>query len=323
MHALRADPDVARWLGGPHDRERARELLERHMEHEREHGFALWAVVERASGEVIGHCGLQHLEGGPEIEVGWALLPSRWGRGYATEAARTAVAFGFDTVGLDEIVAVTLPDNDRSRRVMEKLGMTYAGRGVYFGHEQVKYALRRLPEEPVVVADYDAAWPRLFEEERAALAAALGGAAVAIEHVGSTAVPGLAAKPIVDILVGLRSYPAAAGEIAAVEAVGYVYRGELGIPGRQFFARGRPRTHVHATLYQSDFWRSHLLFRDYLRASPEDAARYAALKRELAVRYREDRTGYTESKDSFVADVLARASGSSHSPGKTGGIRPG
>ena len=140
MHAVHSDPEVAAWLGGALDREQTRERLIRHMAHQREHGFSVWAIIERSSGEVVGHGGLQHLDGGPEIEVGWALRSDRWGRGYATEAGRASLAYGFDTLGLDEIVAVTLPQNVRSRRVMEKLGMTYVGRAVYYGHEQVKYA---------------------------------------------------------------------------------------------------------------------------------------------------------------------------------------
>jgi ribosomal-protein-alanine N-acetyltransferase len=144
MVALYGDPEVATWLGRPAmDRGQALERLERHIDHQRRHGFSVWAVVEKESGEVVGHCGLQHLDEGPEIEVGWALLPSRWGRGYATEAARAALAYGFGELGLHEIVAVTRPDNLRSQRVMQKLGMTYEGRAVYYGVQQVKYSLSR------------------------------------------------------------------------------------------------------------------------------------------------------------------------------------
>jgi RimJ/RimL family protein N-acetyltransferase len=145
MVALYEDPEVAVWLGWGRgeevDRAEAQRRLERHIEHQRVHGFSVGAVVEKATGDVIGHCGLQHLDAGPEIEVGWALLSSRWGRGYATEAARAAVLYGFDEVGLETIVAVTRPDNVRSRRVMERLGMRYAGPGTYYGLEQVKYVL--------------------------------------------------------------------------------------------------------------------------------------------------------------------------------------
>jgi GrpB-like predicted nucleotidyltransferase (UPF0157 family)/RimJ/RimL family protein N-acetyltransferase len=308
MHELLGDPDVAAWLQGqPFDRDETRERLLRNMRLERQLGFAMWAVVERSSGKVIGHCGLQHLDGGPEVEVGWALVPSRWGRGYATEAARASVARGFEQLGLEEIVAVTRPDNARSRRVMEKLGMTYEGRGVWYGAEQVRYALRPVPVAPLEVVAYDPTWPLRFEEERARIAGALVARAAAIEHIGSTAVPGLAAKPVIDILVGLRSPPLDEAGVRALESLGYDYRGEFGIPGRQFFRQGEPRSHhVHAVALGGELWAVLLAFRDRLRDHPEEAARYASLKRELASRYAGERGSYTEAKGPFIEEILQR-----------------
>ena len=111
--------------------------------HQAFHGFAIWTVVERASGAVVGDCGLQMLEGGPDVEIGWRMAPEVRGRGYATEAARTALAAGFGTIGLDRIVAVTHPGNAASRRVMEKLGMTLVGPGHHYGGPTVLYELAR------------------------------------------------------------------------------------------------------------------------------------------------------------------------------------
>jgi GrpB-like predicted nucleotidyltransferase (UPF0157 family)/predicted acetyltransferase len=306
LYAVLADPAVARWLGQS-SREDVAGRLARHMEHQRNHGFSMWAVVERASGALIGHCGLQHLDGGPEIEVGWALARDRWGRGYATEGGRAALQYGFDMLGFDEIVAVTRPENLASRRVMEKLRMEYDGRGFYYGWEQVKYASRRVPEEPVYVVDYDPDWPAQFAAERARIVSALGDAAVAVEHIGSTAVAGLPAKPIIDIMAGLRRAPLGRERIVAVTRLGYDYRGEFGIPGRQYFRRGRPRTHqLHVVQHGSALWESHLLFRDHLRAHPSEAERYAALKLELAGRFRESRASYSEAKGAFIEQVVAR-----------------
>jgi [ribosomal protein S5]-alanine N-acetyltransferase len=111
--------------------------------HQSFHGFAIWTVVERESGEVVGDTGLQLLEGGPDVEVGWRMAPDRRGRGYATEAARTALAAGFETLGLERVVAVTHPDNRASRRVMEKIGMTLVGPGHHYGGETVLYEVER------------------------------------------------------------------------------------------------------------------------------------------------------------------------------------
>ena len=162
----------------------------------------------------------------------------------------------------------------------------------------------------VVVVDYDPDWPRRYEEERARIAETLRHVRVAIEHVGSTAVPGLAAKPIIDIMVGVREL--ADGElcIEPLEAVGYEYRGELveGIPGRLYFRRGAPRSHqLHLVEQRSEFWERHMLFRDLLRKRPDIAAQYDALKRELAVKYRTDRLQYTEAKTPFIEAALTEA----------------
>jgi RimJ/RimL family protein N-acetyltransferase len=117
--------------------------LQRHIAHQARHGFAIWAVELAETSEIIGRAGLNHLEDGPEIEVGYAFLRPRWRHGYATEAAQASIAFGFDELRLERIVAVTLPDNRASRRVMEKCGLTYVGVATVFGQSHVKYAIAR------------------------------------------------------------------------------------------------------------------------------------------------------------------------------------
>ena len=161
---------------------------------------------------------------------------------------------------------------------------------------------------PVIVVDYDPAWPQLFEQLRDRVVAALGDLVVAVEHVGSTAVPGLPAKPIIDLDVVI---PAIADLPAAIErlaTLGYVHRGDLGIPGRKAFSRppDTPPHHLYVCARDSAELRRHLLFRDYLRSHPEDARAYGALKRQLAARFRDDREAYTEAKSAFVADILRR-----------------
>jgi RimJ/RimL family protein N-acetyltransferase len=124
---LSADPEVMELVGGPLDRAASDALLDRIEEHFARHGFGLWAVEERESGGLAGFVGLSvpafEAPFTPCVEVGWRLARSFWGRGYATEAARAALRFGFEELGLDEIVSFTVPHNHRSRRVMERLGM--------------------------------------------------------------------------------------------------------------------------------------------------------------------------------------------------------
>ena len=162
----------------------------------------------------------------------------------------------------------------------------------------------------VRVVPYDAAWPELYAVEVARLDPLLlaHGVSLVFAHTGSTAVPGLAAKPVLDILAG-RGFGEQRDEvIAALRAAGYVYRGEQGISGRDFFRRGEPRQyHLHLTTVASAFWRDHRAFRDYLRSHPDTAAAYASLKRELAARYPRDREAYIDGKTTFVEAILREA----------------
>jgi GrpB-like predicted nucleotidyltransferase (UPF0157 family) len=162
----------------------------------------------------------------------------------------------------------------------------------------------------VRVVPYDPAWSALFDAEVARLAPILAahGVTLRLEHTGSTAVPGLAAKPILDILAGWQVEGSREAAIRALESAGYQYRGESGIPGRDFFRRGEPRQyHVHLTRVGSTFWDDHLTFRDHLRARSDVADAYAALKHELAARYPTDREAYIDAKTEFVLAALANA----------------
>lgn len=163
--------------------------------------------------------------------------------------------------------------------------------------------------QPVVITPYDPAWPQVFAALQARLAAGLGQVAVAIEHVGSTAVPGLAAKPVIDIDIVIASaadLPLASERLASL---GYAYKGEQGIVGRHAFKRpaDAPEHHLYVCAADNLELRRHLAFRDHLRANPADADAYAQLKVELAQHFREDREGYSQAKSAFVEDILRKA----------------
>ncbi len=159
---------------------------------------------------------------------------------------------------------------------------------------------------PVVIVEYDPSWPARFRALEERVRSALGLIVVAIEHVGSTSVPGLAAKPIIDLDVVVD--PSDVREaIDRLAAVGYVHEGDLGVPGRETFTPppGEPH-HLYLTPAGNRELRRHLLFRGYLRAHPDVAASYADLKRSLAERHRDDRETYTEAKREFIEETLAR-----------------
>lgn len=165
-----------------------------------------------------------------------------------------------------------------------------------------------LPSKHVVLVPYDERWPDLYAAEIARIVASDPRLrSIRFEHMGSTAIPGLCAKPIIDILAGYPARDPVSSIIEAFIGAEYVHRGESGIPGRQFFRRGDPRMyHLHLAAIDGKFWWDHLRFRDLLRndASLRDA--YASLKTELVARYPRDRESYIDAKGPFVRDVLAR-----------------
>lgn len=141
---IHSDPDVMRWLGGPTPssvEEEAERIVRNRAMHE-ELGFTMWAVEEKDSGAVVGVAGIFRVENvGPEIEVAYHFRKDRWGRGYATEAARACLDYGFETVGLERIVGLVAPENVASARVLEKCGMTREGTAHHYGMDLVVYAL--------------------------------------------------------------------------------------------------------------------------------------------------------------------------------------
>jgi GrpB-like predicted nucleotidyltransferase (UPF0157 family) len=156
---------------------------------------------------------------------------------------------------------------------------------------------------PIILVPHDPTWPKLASEEASRITLVLGDELIAIHHIGSTAIPGIKAKPILDLL----------GEVQRIEffderpellgQLDYRARGEMGIPGRRYFSKSAngPRTH-HIHFFQSGDPNidRHLLFRDYLLAHPEAAAEYERLKVVLAARFPEDITGYTDAKTEFI-----------------------
>lgn len=167
-----------------------------------------------------------------------------------------------------------------------------------------------LPGGTVEVADYSAEWPRLFEEEAERIRGAVGEWILAIEHVGGTSIPGMAAKPILDIAVGVDDFDEAGACVDPLVALGYEYRGEHGIPRRHYFVRGEPRTHhIHMVEVTSPGWHETLAFRDYLIGHPDEAREYATLKHRLAVEHPTDRLAYQAGKEQLIRRIVERALG--------------
>lgn len=168
--------------------------------------------------------------------------------------------------------------------------------------------------EPIIITEYDPRWPAMFAAEKARIIGVLGYQAIAIEHIGSTAVPGLCAKPIIDILVGVLDMINADACTAPLQAIGYIYIPFPEFPERRFFLDGpgigSGPHHLHMTEYGSAFWQDKVLFRNYLRSHPGAVEAYCRLKRDLAAKFGADRDryeAYTEAKTPFIQGALQEA----------------
>ena len=165
--------------------------------------------------------------------------------------------------------------------------------------------------DPAVrIVDYDPAWPALAESELRRIKDALGEVAVRLEHVGSTAVPGVAAKPILDLQLSVEAIESRERYVGPLERQGYLFVPAPKSPDHHFFAKPpeRPRSyHLHVCAASSEHEFRHIAVRDFLRTHAEEAARYAALKRRLVALHPQDRLAYIEGKDEYVAALETRA----------------
>ena len=142
---IATDPLVVRYLGTGEawPEERIKEFVARQIENWEKHGICLWKILPKDSDALIGICGLQRLPEGPDVEIGWWLAPSHWGQGLATEAARHALAYGFEVGNFERVVAIAQSANLDSLRVMEKVGMRFEREAVHKGIHVVLYAISR------------------------------------------------------------------------------------------------------------------------------------------------------------------------------------
>jgi GrpB-like predicted nucleotidyltransferase (UPF0157 family) len=225
----------------------------------------------------------------------WRRLHDRFGR-RATLVDRYALEAASRRLRPED-----LDSDERARLTREVLSVQYP-------ELEFTLASARPVADPVEIAAYSRAWPSAFEMWRARLAAALGDAALRIEHVGSTAVPELAAKPIIDVQISVADVEEEEAYVPAIEALGVALR--FREPGHRYFrpAGDHPRTvQIHVCDAGGAWERERLLFRDYLRAHPAMREAYAQLKHDLARRYRNDRLAYNEAKTAFILDVLGEA----------------
>lgn len=275
-------------------------------------------MFEKESGYFVGEGGLHHLrfdDTQPEIEINYHLHTEFWGKGYGTELTKSLVRWGFENLSIDKIVASTCPDNIASQKVLKKAGFDCRGeKHPSNGNTLLWYEIYK--NDAIELVPYNSEWSKMAEIEIQKLSEILPkNNVIDIQHVGSTAIPGLISKPIIDIQIAVDSLAAIKSiAIDTLEALGYVYWDENPDTERMFFVKGMPpfgdkRTHhVHIVEQTSHHWKEKNLFRDYLLTHPEAAEKYMHLKKELAGKYTYDREQYTEAKTTFIREILKMAS---------------
>ncbi|HEY5489428.1 MAG TPA: GrpB family protein [Candidatus Limnocylindrales bacterium] len=250
--------------------------------------------MDKALKDKLRAVGLDEGSFGDPAEA-WQRLHDRFGTRatlldrYSLEAAARAIP------------VESLVDDDRARLTMEVIE-------AHWGEFEIVGGSDRIVSDPIEVVEYNPEWPAQFAAWRDRLATALGPTAKRIDHVGSTSVPGLAAKPIIDIQISVIDVTDEAAYAPAIDALGAALRSR-DIEHRYFRPAGeRPRdVQIHVCDAGSDWARAHLLFRDYLRTHAAPARAYAEMKRGAAARYPRDRIAYNETKTDFILDQLEQA----------------
>lgn len=164
--------------------------------------------------------------------------------------------------------------------------------------------------EQVVIEDYSSNWPVEYEKEAMKINKIFGDKVLGIEHIGSTSVEGLGAKPIIDFMVGISDLKEAEEFTGALQEIGYEYVFHKTFPNRRFYRKGEWRAgthHLHVYKYGSEEWNHNIWFRDYLRSHPDALIQYNQLKKDLAEKHNMDRVAYTNAKHPFITEIIDKA----------------
>jgi len=328
---MNQDQDVMEFFPSVLTPEESKSRVEFYKKHIQEHGFGLWAVEIKATHEFIGFVGLAipsfEAEFMPAVEIGWRIAKNHWNQGYATEAARFVLHEAFEKFNLKEVVSFTAMPNQKSMRIMEKIGMTRDLKDD-FDHPKLdkdhwlcRHVVYRMTKEQLIAQDsiqiekYSEHWPVLAQQEITNLEKLLSDfpCVVGIQHIGSTAIPGLSAKPIIDLAIGVKNLEEAKVLIPVLKDFGYVYWDANPDTTKYFLAKGMPpfgsqRTHhIHVMEVTHHDWQVRPLFRDYLKENSQAKKDYETLKLKLASEFEQDREAYTSAKTEFIRKINLKA----------------
>jgi GrpB-like predicted nucleotidyltransferase (UPF0157 family)/RimJ/RimL family protein N-acetyltransferase len=304
------DHNVMETLGGLRTIDQTQENLDWNLMQWKQNGFGLWMFYLKHTNEWVGRSGLRRVEvgGHEEIELGYALMPEFWNKGFATEMAKACIEIAFEVLRLNNIVCFTLKTNKASQSVMKKVGFQYE-RDII--HADLPHVLYRMKDpRKVEVVSYDPEWPKFYKQESQLLQKVLGNHLKEIYQIGSTAIPNMPAKPVIDIMLVCENLDAIDDIIQKLNTLGYYNIRRQIIPHRSFFVRRKDEKmsfHLHIHERGSPQLKRHVNFRDYMIAHPLDAKRYAELKMKLAEQFCDDMNSYVFGKDKLVQEIDTKA----------------
>lgn len=307
---MHEDPVVMKTLGGIRTHKETNDNLSWNLDEWQQNGFGFWMFYLKNTDIWIGRGGIRRVivNDCEEVEVGYALMPAFWHQGYATEIALASVEIAFEILRLQNLVAFTLTTNKASQHVMEKVGFKYERD---FTHANLPHVLYRLYSDRTAnLVAYDESWPNRYRLEADKIQSALGDLLMDIHHMGSTAIPHMPAKPVIDILLECDNFDQISTIQTQLQTVGYAYLRRSIIPYFSFFTSNTVddlRFHIHIYERGDPQIQRHIHFRDYLRQHPEDAQAYRDLKLKLSKLYIDDMHQYVQGKDQFVQTIDMKA----------------
>ena len=317
---LRSDPAVMKYIGDGsiHTKAQVERFLNMAIPYQEKYGFGFCSVFKKETNEFIGQAGLFHkgfYDQQPDIELAYRLHKKYWGYGYATELAKALIHWAFENLKVDKIVSAAEPENIASQKVLLKSGFLFLGKQKWWNGTELFY-YENYKSDAIEISAYQEEWPKIAALEIKKLLDILPKQHIIdLQQVGSTAIPGMSAKPVIDIQIAVDSLDAIKPmAIKILKELGYEYWDKNPDPDRLFFAKGMPpfgtqRTHhIHIVEPNSRHWREKILFRDYLQNNSEARLKYEALKIQLAQQYKYDREQYTSAKTEFVHKILRLAS---------------
>lgn len=330
---LNADSRVMEYFPSTLSREESDQMAHRLQSKIEERDWGLWAVAVPGIADFIGFIGLNNVDQStfpvhftPAVEIGWRLAFDHWGKGYATEGAKAALAYGFETLNLEEIVSFISVQNMRSRHIMEKIGMHHEANDDFDnpklpeGHALKRHVLYRISQQEwrrsthqkqkYFYKPYSKIFSGLFLKEKERISFFLKNA-LAIEHIGSTAIPHLGGKGIIDIAIVVAKEEMEYS-CNILQKLGYEFRLSFSTADRFYLIaylanpeEGSRRYHIHLTYPSSKDWKELIGFRDYLRAHPETVEKYATLKKHAATVANQNGEQYRKMKEPIFQKINA------------------